>query len=150
MKATYGTDADQDLSLFIRLNRSTQTMVRGIQRVLIHHDLSITQFAVLEALFHKGSLTTGEIMRSILTTGGNITIVLKNLERKGLISTCSDVKDRRRRTSRLTEAGEQVVVRAFPEQMAVIQEKLSGLTAQEKQTMTKLLLRIEQLDREEE
>ncbi len=149
IKATYGPEADADLSLFIRLNRSTQAIVRGIQRVLLAHDLSLTQFAVLEALFHKGQLTTGEIMRSVLTTGGNITIVLKNLERKGLITTCEDAKDRRRRTSRLTDTGEQVVIHAFPDQLAVIREKLAVLTDEEKRTVTELLLRIEQMEQEE-
>ena len=103
MKASYGPMADVDLALFIRLNRSTQAIVRDIQKVLRRHDLSLAQFAVLEALFHKGSLTTGEIMRSILTTGGNITIVLRNLEKKGLIQTQEDPADRRRRSSQLTK-----------------------------------------------
>ena len=149
MKASYGPMADVDLALFIRLNRSTQPIVRDIQKVLRRHDLSLAQFAVLEALFHKGSLTTGEIMRSILTTGGNITIVLRNLEKKGLIQTQEDPADRRRRSSQLTKEGEAVVIRAFPDQLAVIQEKLAVLTKEEKEKTTVCLRRVERAKEEE-
>lgn len=149
MKATYGAEADLDLSLFVRMNRSTQAIVREIQRVLSQHELSLTQFAVLEALFHKGSLTTGEIMRSILTTGGNITIVLKNLERKGLIAVCEDPQDRRRRTGRLTEEGERILIEAFPDQLTVIRDKLKVLSEEEKKILIDLLYRIERKEQED-
>lgn len=143
MKSTYGMLADIDLSLFIRLSRCTQRIQREIQKVFSEYDLSLSQFAVLEILYHKGALSTGEIVKSILTTGGNITVVLRNLEKKGLIQTCEAENDRRIRLSALTKEGEQLVESVFPVHLERIQSVLGVLTPEEKQTVTKLLFRIE-------
>lgn len=150
MKATYGSEADIDLSLMIRLSRCTQFIQREIQKIFSEHDLSLTQFAVLEVLYHKGPLSTGEIIKSILTTGGNITVVLRNLEKKGLIHTCEEEHDRRVRRSSITKEGEVLIEKIFPVHMWKIQDVLSVLTPEEKTQVTELLLKVERSQRDEE
>src|ERR1039458_8296210 len=47
-------------------------------------NLTLTQFAVLEALYHLGPMSLSDIARKVLTTGGNLTMVVGNLEKLGL------------------------------------------------------------------
>lgn len=57
--------------------------------------LTSSQFAVLEALYNKGDLKICEIIEKILTTSGNITVVIKNLEKEEFISKYPDPEDKR-------------------------------------------------------
>lgn len=47
--------------------------------------LTAAQFGVLEILYHKGNLRIGEILEGTLSTGGNMTVVIENLEKTGFV-----------------------------------------------------------------
>ena len=81
------TDADRaaTLQLIIALGRSMQAIERGIRPHLVECGLSLTEFAVLEVLYHKGALPLGEIRDRILVTGASTTYVVKKLEKRGLM-----------------------------------------------------------------
>ena len=57
-------------------------------------DLTQTQFGVLDVLYSKGPMKIGELMDSILATSGNMTVVIRNMEKKGWVTrhTCPDDK----------------------------------------------------------
>ncbi len=57
--------------------------------------LTLTQFAVLEALYHLGPMSLSEIAGKVLTTGGNLTMVAGNLERDGLVKRQKSPEDGR-------------------------------------------------------
>src|SRR5687768_8723841 len=58
-------DADGDrtatLQLVIALSRTVQALERGVRPHLADCGLGLTEFAVLEVLYHKGALPLGEI-----------------------------------------------------------------------------------------
>ena len=72
-------------------------------------DLTQTQFSVLDVLYSKGPMKIGELMESILATSGNMTVVIRNMEKKGWVTrhTCPD--DKRAYLVTLTDAGRQVI-----------------------------------------
>ncbi len=46
--------------------------------------LTESQFGVLDSLFHLGPMKQKEIGKKILKSGGNITMVINNLEKRGI------------------------------------------------------------------
>ena len=70
------------LTLYTRLMRATTTVTEKMHRHLQDHRLSISQFGVLEALYHLGPMCQKEIGGKILKTSGNMTLVIDNLEKK--------------------------------------------------------------------
>ena len=48
-------------------------------------DLTGSQFAAVEALYHLGPMSQGEISGKVLKSGSNMTTVIDHLERDGLV-----------------------------------------------------------------
>src|SRR4029077_8709146 len=77
-----------------------------------------SDFAVLEALLHKGPLPVNEIGRKILLTSGSITVAVDRLEAKGLVERRASGTDRRARIVHLTKEGRKMIKRPYSEQPA--------------------------------
>src|SRR4051794_25482211 len=78
-------DRAATLQLIIALGRALQALEQFVGPHLVQHGLSLTEFAVLEVLSHKGPLRLGEIRDRILLTGASTTYVVKKLEERGLM-----------------------------------------------------------------
>ena len=81
---------------------------------LAEHGLGLTEFAVLEVLYHKGALPLGEIRDRILITGASTTYVVKKLEERGLMRRTTGAEDRRVVFGELTPRGRTLMNRVFP------------------------------------
>ena len=68
-----------------------------------------SDFAVLEALLHKGPLPVNEIGRKVLLTSGSITAAVDRLETKGLVERRAHGTDRRARIVHLTKEGRKLI-----------------------------------------
>ena len=101
-------------------------------------EVTVSQFGVLEALHHLGPLRQGEIGAKLLRSGGNITLVVDNLEARGLVQRTREAHDRRVVTVSLTEAGEALIAGLFPQHVRAIVEEMSVLTADEQETLGRL------------
>src|SRR5215211_7025706 len=92
-------DSDGDrtatLQLVIALGRTVQVLERGVRPHLAECGLGLTEFAVLEVLYHKGALPLGEIRDRILVTGASTTYVVKKLEQRGLMRRRMCTEDQR-------------------------------------------------------
>jgi MarR family 2-MHQ and catechol resistance regulon transcriptional repressor len=93
---------------------------------------------VLEALYHLGPLSQGEIGQKILRSSGNITMVIDNLEKKGLVRRERNKTDRRFFFVHLTDRGYNLINRIFPPHAAVIAQDFTVLTAAEQDTLGRL------------
>lgn len=123
------------LSTFIKLTRCTNSLLaRLVERNTIA-DLTFSQFAVMEALYHLGPLTQGEISAKILKSGSNITTVIDNLERDSLVRRERDTADRRVIHVHLTEAGSRKIEDVFPAHVAALVEEFSVLSATEQEML---------------
>ena len=83
------------LDTFIKLTRCTNALLSRLAERNTIGDLTYSQFAVLEALYHLGPMTAGEVSQKVLKSGSNMTLVIDNLERDGLVRRERDAQDRR-------------------------------------------------------
>ena len=127
------------LRLFIDLTRANMTIQRELSYKLKDSGVTLTQFSVLEALYHKGDLCIGDIKDLILTTSGNITVVISNLEKDGFIVRLKDINDKRRFIISITEKGEKLVQELYPEQKEAIIEIFSSVNKKNKLIMAENL-----------
>ena len=123
------------LDTFIKLTRCTNSLLARLAERNTIGDLTYSQFAVLEALYHLGSLTQGEISAKVLKSSSNITMVIDNLERDGLVRRERDAHDRRVIHIYLTEAGSNKLETVLPGHVAALVEEFSVLSASEQETL---------------
>ena len=126
------------LDTFIKLTRCTNSLFARLSERNTLGDITPSQFAVLEALYHLGSLTQGEVSTKVLKSGSNMTTVIDNLERDGLVRRERDAKDRRVINVHLTEAGSQKVDAVLPKHVGALVEEFSVLSASEQLTLGEL------------
>jgi len=119
------------LDTYIKLTRATVTLAGRLSQRGAHGGLTPSQFGTLEALYHLGPMNQTEIGGKLLKTGGNITMVIDNLEKRDLVKRVRDAQDRRRVMIHLTKAGEELIRDLFPSHLAAIVDKLSVLSEQE-------------------
>jgi MarR family transcriptional regulator, 2-MHQ and catechol-resistance regulon repressor len=137
---------DQDkalaLKLYVVLARARNAVGRRTDADIARHGLSTGEFAILEALYHKGPLLLGEVQRKILVSSGGVTYLVDRLEAAGLVKRRECTEDRRARYAALTPAGEELMQRIFPEHAAAIVDVVSGLTTAEKKQAIDLLKKL--------
>src|ERR1700730_12587800 len=102
-----------------------------------------SDFAVLEALLHKGPLPVNEIGKKVLLTSGSITVAIDRLETKGLVERRAHGTDRRARIVHLTKEGRKLITRAYADHAADLERLASvSLTRAERATLIRLLKKI--------
>lgn len=134
-----GTESEKNtLNAFIKLMRATESINTRLNRHLSDADLTVSQFGTLEALYHLGPLNQRAIGEKILKSGGNITMVVDNLEKGGFVVRKKDPGDRRAVLIHLTKRGETFIKNFFPKHLEKIKEEFSVLTEKEKATLSEL------------
>lgn len=141
-KISYGKENDLNLKAFIGISRTTQALHKRAGNIFSKGGLTSAQFAVLEALYHKGDLTINEIMESILSTSGNMTVVINNLEKEALIERKPNPKDKRSCIIMITATGRQKIEEIFPMHVKDLAESFAGLEEEEKELLVRLLRKI--------
>jgi MarR family 2-MHQ and catechol resistance regulon transcriptional repressor len=126
------------LDTFIKLTRCTNSVMARLAERSTIGDLTYSQFAVLEALYHLGPMTAGEVSQKILKSGSNLTTVIDNLERDGLVRRERDAHDRRVIYVHLTEAGSSKLQEVLPGHVAALVEEFGILSAREQETLGEL------------
>jgi MarR family 2-MHQ and catechol resistance regulon transcriptional repressor len=118
--------------------RAAETVTARTSRKMSAAGLTLSQFGVLEALLHKGSLCQRDIAAKILKSTGNITMVIDNLEKRGLVTRERINDDRRYLTIKLTEPGEELISATYREVEAAIVTEMGVLRTEEQETLGKL------------
>ncbi len=121
------------LNTFIKFTRAANSVEGHLYRQDIIEDLTTTQFGVLETLYHLGSLCQTELSGKLLKSTSNMTLVLDNLEKRGLVQRQPHSKDRRTTTVDLTPAGKELIARVFPKVVENIERQFSVLTVEEQE-----------------
>lgn len=135
-------DAVRALNTFIKLTRATETLLNRLNQRKTIHPLSPSQFAALEALYHLGPLTQGQVSAKVLKSTGNITLVIDNLEKQGYVRRARENQDRRMVTIHITESGKALIAQIFPAHARAICEELSVLTEEEQELLSRLCLKL--------
>jgi MarR family 2-MHQ and catechol resistance regulon transcriptional repressor len=126
------------LNTFIKLTRATDSLLQRLSQRNTQGGLTPTQFGVLETLYHLGPLCQTEISRKLLLSTANITLVIDNLEKCGLVQRTRSAEDRRYITVSLTGQGQELISGLFPKHAALIAEEMSILSPQEQDTLSEL------------
>jgi MarR family transcriptional regulator, 2-MHQ and catechol-resistance regulon repressor len=133
------TSVAQSLKLWVVLSRAFDALQGHAAADIARHGLTITEFGVMEALYHKGPLLLGEVQRKILVTSGGVTYLIDRLVAKGLVERRRCEKDRRAYYAALTPDGDALIREIFPQHAAAIDRALGGLDEAQKEQAINLL-----------
>ncbi|HET9603849.1 MAG TPA: MarR family transcriptional regulator [Gemmatimonadales bacterium] len=130
------------LKLWVVLARATASIERRAREDAARHELTLAEFGVLEALYHKGPMLAGEVQRRTLVSSGGITYLVDRLAARGLVERRPCPDDRRANYVVLTPKGTTFIGTIFPEHAEVIAEVMSALAPGEQETVARLLRKL--------
>lgn len=136
----------EELKIFIGISKLRKAIGCSIRKILLKYELTELQFAVLEAIFSKGDLTVGEVQERVLTTGGTIPVIVKNLEKKNYIVTEKHKTDKRKVVLKLTTEGRELIEEIFPKVERVIVKSFDSFNKDEKTFMVETLKKFRKED----
>jgi MarR family 2-MHQ and catechol resistance regulon transcriptional repressor len=126
------------LNAYIALMRATQSTTARVHAHLAEENLTLAQFAALEALYHLGPMVQRELARKLLCSAGNLTVVLGNLEKRDLVRRDRRSNDRRCTTARITPRGTRLVRKVFPRHVEALVRDMAVLTPAEQEELRRL------------
>jgi MarR family transcriptional regulator, 2-MHQ and catechol-resistance regulon repressor len=129
------TDA---LNSYIKLIRSAESLSSKINLELSQFGLTESQFGVLDALLHLGPMKHKEIGKKILKSGGNITMVINNLERRDLVQRKRGEQDKRQFIIHLTSKGKSKILETLPYIFKSIKKHFEILGKEEQKELQRL------------
>ncbi|GAB4284643.1 MAG: MarR family transcriptional regulator [Candidatus Rifleibacteriota bacterium] len=144
MGTKFNGTVEEKLSLdtFIKLTRACNSVVADVGKVIADSGLTECQFGVLEALYHLGEMSQKNLSEKLLKSGGNITMVIDNLEKNGLVVRKKNIMDRRCYWISLTKKGHELIKNIFPQHVKLICSRMSVLSASEQKNLGKLLKKL--------
>ena len=138
-----GTAAEKRvLDTYIKLRRAVNALGLREGEVMRGAGLTESQFGALEALRHLGPLCQRELAAKVLKSAGNMTTVVDNLEKRGLVERRRKGDDRRVVTVHLTTSGEQLVRKVFPMVVDALVNAFSVLSARDQNQLATLCRRL--------
>ena len=138
----YTSERALALGLWIKLARAYNQFHKGAAENVRTFGLTLPQFGAIECLGHLGEMTLGDLSKKMLSSGGNITVVIDNLEKVGLVERIHSQTDRRSITVHLTEKGETLFHELFPLHAKALEDFASVLTHDEQRQLSALLKKL--------
>jgi MarR family 2-MHQ and catechol resistance regulon transcriptional repressor len=119
------------LNAFIKFQRAQIQLVNGLAGHFAQCRLTAGQFGVLETLYHLGPLRPCDLGEKLLSSKPNISAVIGNLERDGLVRREQVAGDKRSVRVHLSAKGRKLIEKAFPDFVQYITGALGVLSAAE-------------------
>jgi len=134
-----GTEKEVNaLNAYIKLMRASESLNARVHRHLADYGISSSQFAVMEILQHLGPQCQRDLGSKMLKTGGNVVMIIDNLEKRGLVKRDREGKDRRYVNIRLTKKGEKMIYEIFPRHVDGIVKEMNILNKEEQEELGRL------------
>lgn len=134
-----GTDKEKlALDAMIKLVRAAESLVHATKDSYSKAGLTESQFGVLEALYHLGPMSQKDIGAKILKSKGNLTLIVDNLLKMGLISRSQLPADKRYYSIRISPGGEKLIREVFPEHVKGVMKAMAVLNAEEQIQLAQL------------
>ncbi|MGT2715794.1 MarR family winged helix-turn-helix transcriptional regulator [Streptococcus respiraculi] len=127
------------LHSLVILHRASDTIYKQEIETMKKYKLTMGQFGVLEALYNKGGLRIQELIDKLLSTSGNMTVVIRNMMRDGYITKVPDCHDKRAFRIHLTDLGRQTIEAILPEHYDNIGRIFNVLSLEEQENLNKIL-----------
>lgn len=127
-------------TLVIAIARSYSALFSQIEKDVRQYGLTVNEFGVLEALFHKGELPVQKLSETILVTSGSMTYILKKLEDQDYLKRYKSDLDARIWNVRLTEKGQDFMQQIYPLHEDFLKKTLGGMTKSEQKNLIQALI----------
>ena len=133
--------SDINLKIVIAMARTYDDLFFQIEKSLQEYKLNISEFGVLEMLYHKGDQPVQKIADKILVTSGTITYVINKLEKKDLVIRRKCNKDKRIYYVSLTEKGRDYIAHIFPKHKEFLNNLFKDLSEEDKRELVENLIK---------
>lgn len=133
---------NENLKLFVVLNKCTLSVGKKSEKNIKTTGLTVPQFSVLEMLYHKGDLKVGDIIEKSISSVGNISLIIDNLQKLEFVEKRKCKSDGRITYVSLTEKGRNLIGEMWPSHEADLDNIMSVLNSEEKDTLITLLKKL--------
>jgi MarR family transcriptional regulator, 2-MHQ and catechol-resistance regulon repressor len=133
---------EEALRLWIALARCYSSFAKAVSVKIQEYGLTTPQFGVLEALYHLGPLSLGELAEKLLVTGGNVTYVMDRLEQQELVYRERSEDDRRVIQAKLTAEGRALVEGVFQGHAEYVEHLTRHVASDERVELKELLKKL--------
>lgn len=130
---------DEQIGFLLRVAMQRHTSI-FMSRMI--EGLTQTQFAALAKLLEVGPCSQNHLGRLIFLDAATIKGVVDRLQLRGLVTTCNDPNDRRRRAVALTDKGRQATQDATAVAAKISAATLEPLTPEEREAVCKILTKL--------
>lgn len=127
------------LHSLVVFRRASNAISRQEVQTIKKHNLTVAQFGVMEALYNKGNLRIQDLIDKLLSTSGNMTVVIRNMIRDGYIFKVADEKDKRSFLIGLTPLGRETIEKILPEHYENIGQIFSAISKEEQESLATIL-----------
>lgn len=135
-------EKDHSLKAFVVLMKATKIIEDMLKKEISTYGINLSEFAVLEALYHKGELTVQQICQKVLINSGSMTYVIDKLVKKGLLNRKTSTGDRRVYYIQLTNEGRTFMDDIFPKHEAFISDIFSSLSEEEQERFITMMKKV--------
>lgn len=134
------------LRIWLRLLTCTQLIERQVRsRLRGQFDTTLPRFDLMAQLErHREGLKMNELSRLLMVTGGNVTAIVDQLEKEGLVERLDEPDDRRAFRIRLTRSGERSFADMARAHEEWVVELLAGLSRRDQEELLRLLARVKE------
>lgn len=137
---------DLPVAAYVRLIRTADALHSAVSKGLANEGLTPSQFSTLKVLRLRGPQAQRDVAKYLLKTGGNVTVVVDNLEKQGYVTRIRDTEDRRMTFVKLTSKGEETFDRVYPGHLLRIRKVMEGLGDANLERLFHLLTRLNEAE----
>ncbi|MEB8068915.1 MarR family winged helix-turn-helix transcriptional regulator [Mammaliicoccus fleurettii] len=133
---------EESLKALVGIKRTNDTLDSIVKQDMKNYGLNITEFAVMELLYHKGDQPIQKVKQRILIASSSTTYVIDQLVKKAYVTRRQDTEDKRITYAVLTEKGHALMEQIFPQHAETIEKAFSILDDEELAIFRKALKKI--------
>jgi MarR family transcriptional regulator, organic hydroperoxide resistance regulator len=104
--------------------------------------LKLPHYDILANVYRFPELTQQDLANRLLVGRSNLSMLLPELEKRGLVARIADNQDKRVRRLRLTDEGRVLTAQALAVQVTVIEDMMLALTADECEQLGSYMRRV--------
>ena len=130
------------LNSLIKITRAADSVRSRVVSAIGTNEITESQFYVLDALYHSAPLTQKDIGEKVFRSGGNITLVIDNLEKQGYVKRVRGKEDRRYFSVHLTKLGKKLMDKLFPKFLSAVMDEMNILRDEEHRELQRLSKKI--------
>ena len=145
LKITKMNEKDKlSFDLIKAIKKANNQILKLENEVVKDYNLTTLQYGVLEALYIKGDMRVSDLIERLISTSGTMTVVIRNLEKSGLVARECNSEDRRSCMIILTDKGRKIVKAISPSRREIANDFADTLNEREKAELLGLLYKFKE------